>query len=87
MLLVVEFYFLLQAHQLWEKLLNREAQSDGVEWKFAQAYKNLLWQSLLVLPLAHVVLPLLTLYSLFTNRIRCRGIHYELRSPTETVVV
>ncbi len=87
MLLVVEFYFLLQAHQLWEKLLNREAGKDGVSWKFAQAYKNLLWQSLSVLPLAHVVLPLLTLYSLFTNRIRWRGINYELRSPTETIVV
>ena len=87
MLLVVEFYFLFQAHGLWGKLLNREVQDGAITWKFEDAYKNLLWQSLLVLPLAHVILPLLTLYSLLTNRIRWRGINYELRSPTETIVV
>jgi len=88
LLLVVELFFLFQAHGLWRKLLNQEAKADRSERiDFEQAYKRLLWQSAIIVPLAHVVLPLLTLYSLLTNRIRWRGINYELRSPHETVVV
>ncbi len=88
LLLLVELFFLFQAHGLWRKLLNQEAKADGSERiDFEQAYKRLLWQSAIIVPLAHVVLPLLTLYSLLTNRIRWRGINYELRSPHETVVV
>jgi ceramide glucosyltransferase len=88
LLLLVELFFLFQAHGLWHKLLTQEANTGGPEQvDFEKAYKKLLWQSALILPLAHVVLPLLTLYSLLTNRIRWRGINYELRSPHETVVV
>jgi len=88
MLLVVEFYFLFQAHGLWKQLLGEQVEgSSQQQFSFEQAYKNLLWQSALVVPLAHVILPILTLYSLLTNRIRWRGINYELRSAEETVVV
>lgn len=53
----------------------------------AQAYSHSLWRFSAVLPLAHLVLPWMTLYSLLTNRITWRGITYELRSPTETVII
>ncbi len=88
LLLVVEIYFLFQSHWLWRELLGQEAgRSPKQQLEFEKAYKNLLWQSAIIVPLAHIVLPVLTLYSVLTNRIRWRGINYELRSPEETVVV
>jgi cellulose synthase/poly-beta-1,6-N-acetylglucosamine synthase-like glycosyltransferase len=51
------------------------------------AYNKSLWRFSAVLPLAHLVLPWMTLYSLITNRVTWRGITYELRSPTETVII
>jgi len=38
-------------------------------------------------PLAHLILPWMTLYSLLTNRIHWRGVTYDLLSQTETVVL
>jgi cellulose synthase/poly-beta-1,6-N-acetylglucosamine synthase-like glycosyltransferase len=88
MLLVVEFYFLFQAHGLWRKLLTQHTQKSPEEQSgFNEAFNNLLWHSAIVIPLAHIILPVMTLYSLLTNRIRWRGINYELRSPQETIVV
>jgi hypothetical protein len=55
--------------------------------KLEDAYNRSLWRFSAVLPLAHLVLPWLTLYSVITNRIKWRGITYELRSPTETVII
>jgi GT2 family glycosyltransferase len=46
-----------------------------------------LWRFTLALPLAHLILPWLTLYSLLTNRIKWRGITYELRGPSEIVII
>jgi ceramide glucosyltransferase len=86
-LLIVELFFLFQAHDLWRKLLVQQGKNKIEDVAFEQSYKKLLWHSVLVLPFAHVVLPVMTLYSLLTNRIRWRGINYELRSPHETVVV
>ncbi len=88
LLLFVELFFLIQAHGLWHKLLIQGAAAGSPERiDFEKAYQRLLWQSVVIVPLAHFVLPILTLYSLLTNRIRWRGINYELRSPHETVVV
>jgi cellulose synthase/poly-beta-1,6-N-acetylglucosamine synthase-like glycosyltransferase len=50
----------------------------------SRAYDSSFWKFTLALPLAHLILPWMTLYSIITNRIRWRGINYELRSPTET---
>ncbi len=87
-LLIVEFVFLCQGHGLWQQVFRNEADKDSpAQAKFKKAYQNLLWQSAAILPIAHIVLPLITLYSLLTNRIRWRGIDYELRSPEETVVI
>ncbi len=73
----VEFFFLLQGQSLWERVLSdRSQQIAGAFWKFCMA-----------IPLAHIALPWMTLYSTCTNRIQWRGVTYELRSPTETVVV
>ena len=52
-----------------------------------RAYERSLWRFSAVLPLAHLVLPWMTLYSITTNRIKWRGITYELRSPTETLII
>jgi cellulose synthase/poly-beta-1,6-N-acetylglucosamine synthase-like glycosyltransferase len=53
----------------------------------SKAYDDSFWKFTLALPLAHLILPWMTLYSIITNRIRWRGIDYELRSPTETVTI
>lgn len=102
-LLVVELTFLFQAQGLWSKLLraNMTQQQLAADVKekcelyaniheqqsLQQAYNRSLWRFTAVLPLAHLVLPWMTLYSLITNRITWRGITYELRSPTETVII
>lgn len=87
-LLIIELFFLFQAHRLWRQLLSQQGDTDAIEQiRFKRAYENLLWQSAIVLPVAHIVLPLITLYSLLTNRIRWRGVNYELRSAQETLVV
>lgn len=73
----VEIWFLLHARGLWQRVL-----SDR------QSYlQESLAASCMAIPLAHFVLPWLTLYSVITNRIQWRGITYELRSPTETLVI
>ncbi len=87
-LLIVELVFLFQGHALWRQLLSQQGDHNAIEQiKFQRAYENLLWQSAMVLPIAHIVLPPITLYSLLTNRIRWRGVNYELRSAQETIVV
>lgn len=73
----VEVFFLLKARKLWQRIL-----VDRSEY-----LSESLLSSCLAIPLAHVVLPFLTLASLLTNRIQWRGVTYELRSPTETLVV
>lgn len=73
----VEFFFLLKGQALWERVLSdRKHDISRAFWKFC-----------LAIPLAHLVLPWMTLYSTLTNRIQWRGVTYELKSPTETVVV
>jgi hypothetical protein len=46
-----------------------------------------LWVFRLLAPLASLLALYNTFYSLFTRRITWRGITYEMRSPTETIVV
>lgn len=75
--LPVELCFLFRAQRLWQRVLSdRTRQLDESFWRFC-----------LAIPLAHLALPWMTLYSLVTNRIQWRGVTYELRSPTETVIV
>lgn len=75
--LPVEFLFLVRGQALWENVLSdRRRELSDAFWKFCMA-----------IPLAHLALPWMTLYSTCTNRIQWRGVTYELRSPTETVVV
>lgn len=73
----VEMWFLLHARGLWQRVL-----SDRADY-----LQESLVASCMAIPLAHFVLPWLTLYSVVTNRIQWRGITYELRSPTETLVI
>jgi hypothetical protein len=76
-ILPIEVLFILKAQKLWCQVL-----SDRGDY-----LERSVLPFCLAIPLAHVVLPWLTLYSLLTNRIQWRGITYELRSPTETVVI
>jgi ceramide glucosyltransferase len=76
-ILPIEIWFIVVAQKLWCQVLSdRGAYLERSVLPFC-----------LAIPLAHLVLPWLTLYSLLTNRIQWRGITYELRSPTETVVI
>lgn len=77
LLIPVEVYFLLKARRLWQRVL-----LDRQEY-----LSESLLSSCLAIPLAHLVLPFLTLASLLTNRIQWRGVTYELKSPTETLVI
>lgn len=73
--------------------LNSETQRPAADKAQAElaalskAYDDSFWKFTLALPLAHLILPWMTLYSIITNRIRWRGINYELKSPTETVTI
>ncbi|HEY9772791.1 MAG TPA: glycosyltransferase family 2 protein [Planktothrix sp.] len=70
------------------KVTDRQSFADPEEQYLLQtAYNKSLWRFSAILPLAHLVLPWMTLYSVVTNRITWRGITYELRSPTETVII
>ncbi len=75
--LPIEVYFLLKGQELWQSVLSDKKQelADSV------------WNFIIAIPLAHLALPWMTLYSLCTNRIQWRGITYELRSPSEIVVI
>jgi len=77
LIIPVEVFFLLKARKLWQKIL-----TDRSEY-----LTESLLSSCLAIPLAHLVLPFMTLASLLTNRIQWRGVTYELRSPTETLVI
>lgn len=75
--LPIEVWFLLKGQKLWKEVLSdRSAELDASSMKFIMA-----------LPLAHLALPWMTLYSLCTNRIQWRGVTYELKSPSEIVVI
>lgn len=77
LLLPLEVLFLVIGQHLWSKVLtDRQDQIAGLFLKF-----------ILAVPLAHLTLPWMTLYSVTTNRIQWRGVTYELRSPTETVII
>jgi ceramide glucosyltransferase len=102
-LIPVEFLFLLKAQNLWRRvlladgddLLDRKSapglkdsgKMDNELVGLSKAYDDSFWKFTLALPLAHLILPWMTLYSVITNRIRWRGVNYELRSPTETVTI
>lgn len=76
-ILPLEFVFLIRARRLWQIVLRDN--SAHIQESFAS--------SCAAIPLAHLVLPWVTLYSVLTNRIKWRGVTYELRSPTETLVI
>jgi len=86
-LLLIEIIFLVQAQKLWRQVLFADGTKDAQQEKIAQAYKQSFMKSIWMLPLAHCLLPWITLNSLLTNRIRWRGVTYELKSPTETIIV
>lgn len=88
-LIPVELYFLVKAQGLWRRVLlaNQVSEASADDLEMQAAFDKVLVRSALAIPLAHLILPFLTLYSLLTNRIKWRGVHYELKSPTETVVV
>jgi cellulose synthase/poly-beta-1,6-N-acetylglucosamine synthase-like glycosyltransferase len=101
-LLPVEWAFLFKAQGLWKQLLKanmgehlsqdvkvmKEPAGDTLAMQsLEEAYNRSFWRFSATLPLAHLVLPWMTLYSILTNRITWRGITYELRSPTETVII
>lgn len=75
--LPLEVSFLMFARRLWETVLTDNS-------RYVQ---ESLLSSCLAVPLAHLVLPWMTLFSLTTNRIRWRGVTYELRSTAETLVI
>lgn len=76
--LPIEIFFLMKGQKLWQAVLSAERAKDleASSMRFVMA-----------LPLAHVALPWMTLYSLCTNRIQWRGVTYELRSPSEIIVI
>ncbi|MBX9672221.1 MAG: glycosyltransferase [Candidatus Obscuribacterales bacterium] len=76
-LVLVEFIFLVIARRLWQRVL-----IDNKEY-----IRESFITSCAAIPVAHMVLPWVTLYSLLTNRIQWRGITYELKSPTETLII
>ena len=49
--------------------------------------QKLVWIHCLLAPLASFLALFNTIYSIFTNRITWRGVTYEMRSPTETIVL
>jgi ceramide glucosyltransferase len=73
----LELFFLVKARTLWKRVLTDNHQY--IEESFLT--------SCAAIPLAHLVLPWMTLYSLLTNRIQWRGVTYELVSPTETSII
>jgi cellulose synthase/poly-beta-1,6-N-acetylglucosamine synthase-like glycosyltransferase len=86
-LLLLEFLFLAQAQGMWRRVLFRQPDDKERAENIDRAYDRSFWRSIWVLPLAHCLLPWMTLNSLFTNRIQWRGVIYELKSPEETIVV
>jgi len=86
-LVPVELFFLLQAQSLWKKVLIANVEHDNEQLRFEEAYDKTLLRYAIVLPLAHLLLPWLSLYSILTNRIRWRGVNYLLKSPSEVVVL
>lgn len=75
--LPLELLFLVKARGLWKRVLVDN--SAYIQDSFLS--------SCAAIPLAHFVLPWMTLFSVLTNRIKWRGITYELRSPSETLVI
>ncbi len=73
----VELFFLWRARHLWQKVL----------FDRGQYLRESFLSCCLALPVAHLILPWMTLYSVLTNRIHWRGITYELKSPVETLVI
>jgi cellulose synthase/poly-beta-1,6-N-acetylglucosamine synthase-like glycosyltransferase len=88
-LIPVELFFLVKAQGLWKRVLlaNLPTPATDDEKELQAAFDKTLLRSVMAIPLAHLILPWMTLYSLLTNRIKWRGVLYELKSPTETVVV
>ena len=76
-ILPLELLFLVRARGLWQKVLT--GNSQYIQESF--------WTSCAAIPLAHVVLPWMTLFSVLTNRIQWRGVTYELLSPSETLII
>jgi cellulose synthase/poly-beta-1,6-N-acetylglucosamine synthase-like glycosyltransferase len=73
----LEILFLIRARGLWQKVLTDNS----------QYIQESFWTSCAAIPLAHVVLPWMTLFSVLTNRIQWRGVTYELLSPSETLII
>lgn len=75
LVLPLELFFMVKAREIWTRVLSDNYVQES------------LWSSCAAIPLAHLVLPWMTLFSVLTNRIKWRGITYELRSPSETLVI
>jgi cellulose synthase/poly-beta-1,6-N-acetylglucosamine synthase-like glycosyltransferase len=76
-ILPLEVFFLVRARGLWQRVLTDNSQY--IQESFLT--------SCAAIPLAHLVLPWMTLFSVLTNRIQWRGVTYELLSPSETLII
>lgn len=72
----LEIFLLMMSRNLWNRIL-------GVE--VSHMYEPL-WLCCIAVPLAHIVLPLMTLNSVLTNKVQWRGVTYNLKSATELVI-
>ncbi len=72
----LEIFLVIASRNLWTRVL-------GVS--VSHMYEPFLWCCIAV-PLSHVVLPFMTLYSILTSKIQWRGVTYHLKSANELVI-
>jgi cellulose synthase/poly-beta-1,6-N-acetylglucosamine synthase-like glycosyltransferase len=72
----LEVFLIMVSRSLWNRIL-------GVE--VSHMYEPF-WLCCIAVPLAHICLPFMTLYSILTNKVLWRGVTYNLKSATELVI-
>lgn len=72
----LEIFLIVLSRSLWNRIL-------GVE--VSHMYEPF-WLCCFAVPIAHIVLPFMTLYSVLTNKVQWRGVTYNLKSATELVI-
>ncbi len=91
-LLLSELLLFLSSHKFWYQILikpwyENKFVSHKIDLDFYESFNKSLMQFYFILPLAHLILPIISLTSIFINTLKWRGLTYKINKPHDITVV
>ncbi len=92
LLFLFELGLFLYSHKFWYQILIKSWQDNitvqqKLDLSFYESFSKSLLQFYIIIPLAHLVLPLISLTSIFINTLKWRGLVYKINKPHDIKLI